>query len=513
MRPKSPLSYFPWEDPAGEKSSSAETKARHKKNELWLAVYLPKLALEVVTQNKFLKPYALVKEVRGKQYIHTASDLAEDSGVVAGMSLNAAYLLCPDLEIEDTNEYAQPQRLQQLANWALQYSPRISLEPPCSFILEVRGSVQYFGSLEIIREKIADALKNKWQHEHHLAISPTPAASLLFARSSNKIIINNISDLRSALGDLSIKLLPLDEKRKRQLGKIGVRILRDLWRLPTAELSRRLGVDLMTYLDQILGSLSSPLINYQPPPRFEIIYDIGYEVDNYQLLLPVADKLLNNLSDFLRRNDVHTCSFIFYFQHQQRIPTSIKIDLRQKLRDPNHFRMLLKTKVSQMTLPASVFSIKLIAETLHVYDAQTADLFPAYNHTLDIDKNIECLLEQLYTRLGYDAVTGLITHEDHRPEFAYKNSQPGFRKHAEITKSRPFWLLPSPIRLFKKNSQLYYKSIIRFSMGPERIEAGWWDHADICRDYYIGIDEIAGSLWLYHDLKDRQKWYLHGLFG
>lgn len=513
MRPKSPLPYFPWEDPAGEKNSSTKTKARHKKNELWLAVYLPRLAMEVVTQNKSLKSYALVEEVRGKQFIHTASDLAEDSGVVAGMSLNAAYLLCPDLKIEAVNEFAQQQRLQQLANWALQYSPRLSLEPPCSFILEIRGSVQYFDSLETIREEIARALTNKWQHQHHLAISPTPGASLLLARSSKQITVNNISDLRSALGDLSINLLPLDEKRKRQLGKTGVRILRDLWRLPTAELSRRIGVDLINYLDRTLGNLSSPLINYQPPPRFEITYDIGCELDNYQLLLPVADKLLNNLSDFLRKNDVYVSSFIFYFQHQQHIPTSIKIDLRQKSRDPKHFSMLLKTKASQMTLPASVFSIKLIAESLHLYDTQTADLFPAYEHKLDVDKNIEYLLEQLYTRLGYDTVTALITHEDHRPEFAYKNSQPGFRKHAEITKPRPFWLLSSPIRLFEKNNQLYYKSLIRFSMGPERIEAGWWDHADICRDYYIGIDEIAGSLWLYHDLKDMQNWYLHGLFG
>ncbi len=50
-------------------------------------------------------------------------------------------------------------------------------------------------------------------------------------------------------------------------------------------------------------------------------------------------------------------------------------------------------------------------------------------------------------------------------------------------------------------------------MGPERIEAGWWDCDDIHRDYYIGIDKIAGSLWIYHDLKNKQNWYLHGLFG
>ena len=74
-------------------------------------------------------------------------------------------------------------------------------------------------------------------------------------------------------------------------------------------------------------------------------------------------------------------------------------------------------------------------------------------------------------------------------------------------------MLSEPKQLRKKNNRLYYKSIIRFSMGPERIESGWWDDADIQRDYYIGIDELIGSLWIYQDLKNKQFWYLHGLFG
>ena len=54
---------------------------------------------------------------------------------------------------------------------------------------------------------------------------------------------------------------------------------------------------------------------------------------------------------------------------------------------------------------------------------------------------------------------------------------------------------------------------IHFLMGPERIEAGWWDSDGIRRDYYVGVDDIAGRVWIYHDLTTRQKWYLHGLLG
>ena len=115
----------------------------------------------------------------------------------------------------------------------------------------------------------------------------------------------------------------------------------------------------------------------------------------------------------------------------------------------------------------------------------------------------------------YESVLGdkAFFHSDHRPEYASLNGSLKMRTYPQIKKPRPFWLLPEPLLLLKKNNRLYHRSIIRFSMGPERIEAGWWDGADIQRDYYIGIDKIAGSLWIYHDLKGKQLWYLHGPFG
>ncbi|MFT7458737.1 MAG: protein ImuB [Planctomycetota bacterium] len=510
---KSSLSYSLWDSSTGEKALQLQAEAGHKQLELWLAIHLPSLALEIVSSESHSRPLVIIEEINNKQFVHMPSHAAELLGIVSGMTLGAAYTLCADLQIELIKPLAQQKRLQELASWAQQFSPRISLQAPCSLLIEVRGSIKYFGKLDTIQNQISDALENKWKHHYYLAVSPSPLASLLLAKSANQIVVNDITGLRSALGGLSIALLPLSEKRKQQLVKTGVRVLRDLWRLPSASLARRFGKDLVNYLDRTLGKIPSPLTIYQPPARFDATYDISYEVNNYQLLLPYAYKLLDDLCDFLRKSDVYASNFIFYFQHQQHIPTIIDIDLRQPLRDARHFMMLLETKLSQKTLATPVFAIKLVAETLHAYTTQTLDLFSSQGASGVADENIEYLLEQLYARLGYDLIKGIVCHEDHRPEYASQNSTLEIRPYKQIKKPRPFWLLAEPKQLRKKNNRLYYKSIIHFCMGPERIESGWWDDADIQRDYYIGIDELVGSLWIYQDLKDKKFWYLHGLFG
>jgi len=512
MTPKSFLLDNPWGDLPTERERLENTN-KTTKGELWLAVCLPMLALEVLGKDKHSKPCAVTEEVGSKQFIHTASPSAGKFKVVNGMSLSAAYILCPDLDAQRINSFLQQQRLEQLTAWALKFSSRISINPPCSFILELGGSSLYFGSVENIQGKIAHALKKDWRHDCHLAISPTAAASLLLAKSNKELIVDDKNELRSALGDLSVGLLPLNKKLRGQLNKTGVRMLRDLWRLPPATLSQRFGSDFTHYLDRVLGNAPDIFTSYQMPKYFEEVQDIGYEIQNYNQLLPYTDILLQSLHDFLLKNDVYPNTFIFYFQHEQHIPTTIRIDLRQTLRDTKHYALLLSTKISQITLAAPVIAIKLVAETLHAFTSKTPGLFVEDNFVSDSGKNIDALIEQLIARLGSEMITGLRPYDDHRPEYAYKENDSSSEKYEIINRPRPFWLLEQPKKLLKKNNQLYHKSLIRFSAGPERIETGWWDCHDIQRDYYIGIDELAGCLWFFHDLKEKNKWYLHGLFG
>jgi protein ImuB len=49
--------------------------------------------------------------------------------------------------------------------------------------------------------------------------------------------------------------------------------------------------------------------------------------------------------------------------------------------------------------------------------------------------------------------------------------------------------------------------------GPERLEAGWWDGADIARDYFIARTPGKSLLWVYRQRREPAGWYLHGIFG
>ena len=115
--------------------------------------------------------------------------------------------------------------------------------------------------------------------------------------------------------------------------------------------------------------------------------------------------------------------------------------------------------------------------------------------------------------LGAAALESITTHADHRPEYACRAGVSVSAGPAPPDIRRPLWLLPKPRELLNKDDGIYYRSRIHSLMGPERIVTGWWDNHGIHRDYYVGTDDIAGRVWIYHDLTTRQKWYLHGLFG
>ena len=48
---------------------------------------------------------------------------------------------------------------------------------------------------------------------------------------------------------------------------------------------------------------------------------------------------------------------------------------------------------------------------------------------------------------------------------------------------------------------------------PERLESGWWDGADVARDYYTARDIHGVRLWVFRERVAPHGWFLHGIFG
>ena len=49
------------------------------------------------------------------------------------------------------------------------------------------------------------------------------------------------------------------------------------------------------------------------------------------------------------------------------------------------------------------------------------------------------------------------------------------------------------------------------SIGPERIETGWWRGQHVQRDYFRVISSCGSGWWLFRD-RSSNRWFLHGLF-
>jgi protein ImuB len=123
-------------------------------------------------------------------------------------------------------------------------------------------------------------------------------------------------------------------------------------------------------------------------------------------------------------------------------------------------------------------------------------------------------------RLGADAVHGIVPVAEHRPEFAWSRSDAraataSARAEGPLSPSarqRPLWLLPIPLPLGSNEAHRYYRGSVALGSNAERIESGWWDGRDACRDYYAASSSGGQRLWIYRDRRSLD-WHLHGLFG
>jgi protein ImuB len=78
---------------------------------------------------------------------------------------------------------------------------------------------------------------------------------------------------------------------------------------------------------------------------------------------------------------------------------------------------------------------------------------------------------------------------------------------------RPFWLLPTPQPLDEIDAVPQRGGPLRLLAGPERIESGWWDGADVARDYFVALAPDRSLLWVYRSRRVPGGWFLHGLFA
>jgi protein ImuB len=465
---------------------------------LWACVLLPQLALDgVLRRRPTTGPLVLVAGAANARSIVAANMAAREAGLRVGQRLSAAQALLAQFEVLPY----EPERVDHwhrfLAAVAYRYSSEVSLLPH-AIVLEVSRSLSLFGSwprLESLLRADLDALGFR----HRISVAPTPQAAYVLACGGDGQAVLGDDHLRHALQRIPLQKSRLPAAAIDALPGMGIRTLGQLLSLPRDGLRRRFGADLLLALDRLTGDTPAGLEAYRPPDSFDLRIELLHEVENIAALIFPLRRMTGDLAAYLAGRDGGVQRFTLRLEHREG-NTDVAVGLLAPEREAGMLFELARGRLEQLPLPEPVMAMRLIARDLPAFVPAGHDLFdqrPA--NTLPIEQ----LRERLRARLGDRAVYQLGSTSDPRPERAQiiASGDDGVCE----PHPRPTWLLQRPIPLRGLAPRLL--------AGPERLETGWWDGGEVCRDYYVVETAQGQRAWAFCAPGEQDGWMLHGWFA
>lgn len=475
---------------------------------LWLAVYLPRLSLDALLRGlERSTPQAVVESSAGVARIHAVDARAVEVGIRAGMTLAAAWAMLPQLEIHERNENREQQLLARLAGWSHAFTPTVCCDRQ-ALLLEVRGSLSLFNGAAGLQERVRKGV-HALGFEMKTAMAPTPRAALWLARAGREIQIEQLAALPGTIGELPLAVTGFDTELLERFNGIGARRVRDVLRLPRDGFARRYSARILRELDQALGRAADVRRSLPLPKKFSARIELLHEIQDAERLLYPVRQLLHELDGYLQATQQGVSRLQLRLQHRDKSFTDVTIGFAEATRDARRLRDLTEQKFENLVLPSAVLHVELHAREMSDLAGRDRALFAEQNE----DDNWPQLVERLRIRLGNDAVSGIEQQFDHRPERAWRFVAPGTALETSGIRGRPHWLLEQPqILRMRKGMPCCADIPVEILQGPERIETGWWDEADVARDYYTARDKHGRYLWICREVKSRQ-WWLQGIFS
>ena len=474
----------------------------------WACISFPQLALDDVLRRRagHASPLVLFEGAGSRARVLAANIAAQHHGLSAGQSLTAARALYPRVNAIAHDTAAVERCHDFLAAWAYRYSSQVCRTFPGVLLLEVRGSFRLFGGWAALQAELRRDLA-ALGFEHRIAAAPNPHAARVLARARDGCAVEDEAHLLDALGMLPVQRSGLDAACVESLQRMGLRRLHQLFGLPRAELGKRIGAQALLHMDRLRGMAATALEFHQPPDVFDQRIELPFNTASHESLLFPLRRLLRDFSAFLAGRDGGAQRFTLAFEHERGAPAEISIGLLAPERDPELLFAIARARLDRTRLREPVCGLRLVSGELPPFTPARRDLFDTRPQQA---VTWEALRERLRARLGEHAVHGLAMHPDHRPERAWRVENPSrgtrhFHGTDEPLPPRPAWLLARPIPL--------REHVARILAGPERIESGWWDGADMRRDYYVVETVSHQRAWAFRPAGEDGPFMLQGWFA
>jgi protein ImuB len=529
VRPAPPPPTGPPGGPQGQAALGLEPR------ELWIAAHVPALPLLALHSATRLAPLVVVDADDRNQRILAVDEKAAAEGVRVGMTLGAALAMVPAIDPVPRDAARELALMQGLAAIAATFTPLVSLAPPDGLLLEIKPSIRLFGGLRQLCRALREAcLANPVFATINMAprftLAPTPLAALAAARAGARCFITDPAVLPARLKPLPLEVLRWPEEQNARLAAMGVHTLGELLRLPRAGFARRFGPAQLADLDRLTGRRADPRRRVTRRERYRGRLDLDHEVHEHEHILQALAPLLAELESFLRARQKGITGLRCRFFHARAEPTACVLRLARPEADAARLASLLRERLANLALPEPVRRCELASGALTDRTIASHALWSPGEHGAASVGEMPALIEHLRARLGAQAVYGLARVSEHRPENGWRVAEPAMSRGEKGTDlflsaknrsvpfsprafSRPLWLLERPEALEARRGRPAYDGALKLLAGPERVESGWWDGADVQRDYYVARTHRGARVWIYRECAGGRGWFLHGIFG
>lgn len=526
----------------------------------------PQRAGQCHTGDKNKSPLATITPDAQTLRIAHVDQRAYNLGIRPGQTLADAKAMAPDLVTYNDNPSADHRQLQSLALWADCFSPIVHIEGNDTLILDVTGCERLFRGEENLLRLVIDGLNDRGFTARG-AIADTPGAAWALAHAhSNPATISKPGQTAADLAPLPVWSLRIDAEATKSLALVGVVMVASLLHVPRSSLASRFGEGLLDRIDQALGDVPEVLTPYQPQPTLTSRVHLGAATTQIDALTEAIRRALERFCEKLSQQmaGVRQMFLTFYCpdvatrQGTQTQTVTLPLDLSQPTRSVKHLGSLLTVVLDKLTLPAPTDSLMLWAKEIDPLDDWQEELF-----TTDSSNawDLGGLLDRLAIRLGPQTVVRPELLSDHQPERAFRyvslvgggeTASPraagfnprGYSKVDAASKAmntprrlksaarelecettppgpRPLRLSPRPIEvaataIIPDGPPIAFhfhgaQHAVTESVGPERIETGWWRGPHLKRDYYRVTTRDGQRFWLFRQ-RDTRRWFLHGWF-
>jgi protein ImuB len=218
--------------------------------------------------------------------------------------------------------------------------------------------------------------------------------------------------------------------------------------------------------------------------------------------------MLAEMEGNLRGRGAGVQALTLWLEHGRKARTRVGLEFASPERESDFILSIAREKLGRLTLSAATVALDLRADALLPYVPRESTWLPgAKEQVIGRDR----LIQRLAARLGHERVFGIAMGDDHRPDRSCK-TVPGTFLAANknvpgtVLGARPIWLLNRPRKLATQDG-------LCLIAGPERIESGWWDGAEVRRDYYVAATERGETFWIFREHRGDQAWYMHGVFA